>query len=201
MRRPSPPTLDSKKMPHRIDIDGINRNLFVLRHLVAGSRPVCQELRINRCVGNDDPFGWKYYLGWLKSIVSQTLIETAIKFRILQDFLKLESQESMDLRPIKEKINEPRVVGYFVPELKPLMLREACNKIIHANVVMLVWLNADDEKGKYEYWNGTVDLDGCKGQDAWSCQLYTSAFCTALDEVLLLIEEKVDWARIYEYDE
>jgi hypothetical protein len=61
-------------MPHRIDIDGISRNLFILRHLAAGSHPVCKELRIDRINEEDNAFGWNYYFGWLKFIVSKMLI-------------------------------------------------------------------------------------------------------------------------------
>jgi hypothetical protein len=188
-------------MPHRIDIDGISRNLFVLRHLAVGSRPVCQGLRIDRSDEGDKPFGWNYYLGWLKFIVSQTLIETAIKVRIMQDFLKADPEDGTDLVPIESKINAVHVVGHFVPDLSPLPIREACNKIIHASEVTLVWIDASDDEGMYEFWNGTVTLDGCRGADPWSCQLYTAVFCTALDEFLLQIEEKVDWHHIYKYDE
>ena len=188
-------------MPHRIDIDGISRNLFVLKHLAVGSRHVCQELRIDRSDENDKPFGWNYYFGWLKFIVSQTLIETAIKVRIMQDFLKSDWEDGVDLSPIESQINAAHDVGHFVADLSPLPIREACNKIIHASEVALVWIDAIDDDGQYEFWNGTVNLDGCKGEVSWSCQLYTSVFCTALDEFLLKVEEKVDWHHIYKFDE
>lgn len=188
-------------MPHRIDIDGISRNLFVLRHLAVGSRPVCQELRIDRYEEGDKLLGWNYYLGWLKFIVSQTLIETAIKVRIMQDFLKADPEGSTDIGPVEAEINAAHVIGHFVPALTPLPLREACNKIIHASDVTLVWLDSQDKQGKYEFWNGTVNLDGSKGAEAWSCQLYTPAFCTALEAFLMRVEEIVDWHYIFKYDE
>ncbi len=188
-------------MPHRIDIVGISRNLFVLKHMVAGSRVVCQELRINRDDEDDTPFGWNYYLGWMKSIVSQTLIETAIKVRIMLDFLQSDRGEGTDLRPIEAQINEAHIVGHFVPRLLALPIREACNKIIHANEMSLVWIDAKEEAGQYEFWNGTVDLDGHKGKEPWSCQLYTNVFCNAMEHLLSQVEETVDWYHIYKFDE
>lgn len=188
-------------MPHRIDIDGISQNLFILKHMAAGSRVVCLDLRINR--GDEDvtPFSWNYYLGWMKSIVSQTLIETAIKVRIMQDFLKADSEEGTDLSPIEVKINAAYVVGHIVPDLSALPIREACNKIIHANEMSLVWIDAKEERGQYEFWNGTVNLDGCKGKEPWSCQLYTQVFCSAMEHFLSQVEERVDWYHIYKFDE
>lgn len=188
-------------MPHRIDIDGIIRNLFILKHMVAGSRVVCKELLINRDDEDVMPFGWDYYLGWMKSIVSQTLIETAIKVRIIQDFLRSNSEEGVDLSPIETQINTSYVVGRFVPNLSSLSIREACNKIIHANEMSLVWIDARDERGQYEFWNGTVNLDGCIGKEPWSCQLYTQVFCTAMEHLLLKVEKTVNWRNIYTFDE
>ena len=188
-------------MPHRIDIDSISRNLFILRHLAAGSHSVCQKFRIDRLNEEDKPLGWNYYLGWLKVIVSQMLIGTAINVRITQDFLKADSEDDTDLESIEAAINTSHIIGHFIPNRNPMSLREACNKIIHANEVKLVWLDERDEKGAYEFWNGTVNLDGCKWQEPWSCQLYVPVFCTALDSYLLEIEDKVDWYHVYKYDE
>ena len=139
--------------------------------------------------------------GCSQSIVSQTLIETAIKVRIMQDFLKADSEEGTDLSPIEVKINAAHVVGHFVPNLSALPIREACNKIIHANEMSLVWIDAKEERGQYEFWNGTVNLDGCKGKEPWFCQLYTQIFCTAMEHFLSQVEERVDWYHIYKFDE
>lgn len=187
-------------MPHRIDIDGISQNLFILKHMAAGSPAVCKELTINRDHEDITPFGWNYYLGWMKSIVSQTLIETAIKVRVMQDFLKSDSKGA-EILSIEKQINEAHVVGHFVTSLSALPIREACNKIIHANEMSLVWIDAKRKGVQYEFWNGTVNLDGRRGKVPWSCQLYTQAFCTAIEHFLSKIEDTVDWHRIYKFDE
>lgn len=150
-------------MPHRIDIDGISRNLFILKHLAVGSQPLCNAMRIDRCDEEDKLFGWNYYIGWLKSIVCETLIETAIKFRILHDFLKAHPEAGVDVGQIESRTNAAYVVGRFVSPWSPLPIRETCNKIIHASDVSLVWLLGKDEHGRYEFWDGTVNLEGSKG--------------------------------------
>jgi hypothetical protein len=188
-------------MPHRIDIDGISRNLFILINLAYASEHFCEEARVNRSDGDAKTFGWSYYIGWLKSTVSEVLIETAIKYRILQDFLQDEDFGPVDFSDLDKRARGDMLVGRFFPSGEALPLREACNKIIHAKEVRLSWISRRHDEGSYEFWNGDVFLEGQKGQVYWECELYAVNFCIALQHSLSLLEDLVDWHDVYKYDE
>ena len=193
-------------MPHRIDIDGISENLFILQNLSLASRSFCEKYRINQYSEEESEFDW-YYLGWLKSIVSEKLIDCAIKVRILQDFLR-EEDEEIDFADLDQRACSDLVLGQFHAGSDPLTLREACNKIIHATKVNLVWKDvasgADDERvadeDLPEYWNGSVMLEGSKGNREWKLELYVVDFCIALERLLSELGDSVDWYHIYKYD-
>ena len=110
-------------MPHRIDIDGISRNLFLLRNLAFASPSLCQTYRLDRCQDLDTPLGWSYYLGWLKSSVSEMLLKTAIKTRVIEDFLRQEDFGSVDFAALAEKASGKRVLARFLPSQEPIPLR------------------------------------------------------------------------------
>jgi hypothetical protein len=194
-------------MPHRIDIDGISENLFILQNLSLASRSFCEKYRINQYSEEESEFDWYYYLGWLKSIVSEKLIDCAIKVRILQDFLR-EEDEEIDFADLDQRACSDLVLGQFHAGSDPLTLREACNKIIHATKVNLVWKDvasgAEDEReadeDRPEYWNGSVMLEGSKGNKEWKLELYVVDFCIALERLLSELGDSVDWYHIYKYD-
>ena len=188
-------------MPHRIDIDGISQNLFLLKNLAFASQPFCENFRVDRMDDEDKPFGWPYYLGWLKSSVSELLLEVSIKFRVVQDFLKNEDFGIAEFKELERKATPGIVLGRFLPSLSKLPIREACNKIIHATEVRLTWINAKDQEGSYEYWNGTVILQGVKGRQGWECELDLINFCIAMERLIAGLSVEVDWDHIYEYDE
>lgn len=188
-------------MPHRIDIDGISRNLFFLKNMAFASQPFCENFRVDRMNDEDKPFGWGYYLGWLKSSVSEMLIEVSIKFRVLQDFLKNEDFGKAEFEKLEKKAIPDGKVGLYLPSLAALPIREACNKIIHATEVRLTWINTKDEEGAYEYWNGNVILQGEKGSQGWECEVDVICFCIAMERLLDCLSTEVDWHHIYEYDE
>jgi hypothetical protein len=149
----------------------------------------------------DKPFGWGYYLGWLKSSVSEMLIEVSIKFRVLQDFLKNEDFGLEEFKKLEKKAIPDVVVGRNLPPLSALPIRESCNKIIHATEVRLIWIDAKDEEEAYEYWNGNVILQGKKGSQVWECEIDVVCFSIAMERLLDCLSTEVDWHHIYEYDE
>ena len=194
-------------MPHRIDIAAISENLFILQNLSLASRTFCEKYRINRYSEGESEFDWYYYLGWLKSIVSEKLIECAIKVRILQDLLR-EEDEEIDFADLDQRACSGLALGQFHLGSDPLTLREACNKSLHATEVNLVWEDVasegEDEReadeDRPEYWNGSVMLEGTKGNREWKLELYIVNFCIALDRLLAELGDSVDWYHIYKYD-
>lgn len=193
-------------MPHRIDIDGIHQNLFILQNLVFGSKIFCTTYHINRMNESYD-FNWDYYLGWLKSIVSEKLIESSIKMRILQDFLH-DQDSSIDFKVIEEVACSNINIGSIIiaDSVEPLTIRESCNKIIHALEMNLQWreiLLRKKKKGEFnpEFWSGVVELHGKKGSKEWLTLVNVIDYCVAIERVLIHLENNIDWNHVYKYDE
>lgn len=188
-------------MPHRIDIDGIRKEIFILKNLAFASQPFCRTYHVDRCQEDEDRFGWQYYIGWLKASVSEILIEVAIKMRVLEDFLKQDESVSIDFTDLENKALAGLVIGRFQPSRAVIPLRKCCNKIIHAVEVSLVWIKTDDGEGGYEYWTGDVSLEGTHGKDDWECVIYVIEFCETIESLLSLLDNQVDWYHVYKYDD
>jgi len=85
-------------MPHLIDFDGLESDLFVLQHAAYGSKEFCEKFDLNTdCYGGD--YEWWEYKGMLKIYVSNKIIEAAIKMRMLQDFA-IHDNSDVDLKQI-----------------------------------------------------------------------------------------------------
>lgn len=188
-------------MPHRIDIDGIRRNIFVLMNLAYASEPFCADARVNRVYDERISFGWSYYIGWLKSTVCEILIETAIKIRILKDMLNHEQLKQIDFDDLGKRSLRGMSVGHFNPSMDPMSIRDACNKIIHAEEVMLTWINGEKNDEPFEFWNGDLQMQGHEQKTFWECKLYVVNFCIVLENLLVLLDEEVDWNEFYRFDE
>ena len=72
-------------MSHAIDLDGLIEKLVILRHLVHGTASFCSQ--DNLVTGEDfDQEFFDGYWGQLKVSVSNRLIESAIKSRMIEEF-------------------------------------------------------------------------------------------------------------------
>jgi len=189
-----------KIMPHAIDFDGLERKLFLLQHVAYGSLHFCGSIELTRD-GNYGDYEWWEYKGLLKSFVSNTTIESAIKVRILLDFIKSDEHE-IDLIGLDSQVREGLSIGQFIGDNQELSLRESCNKIVHATEAMLQW--AEDEKGKessFDYWNGKYSLWGELNQNKWEIELCIISWCTAMIRFNKEIQETIDWYRVFKHDE
>ena len=194
-------------MPHHLDIDSIHENIFVLLNICHASKTFAQthDLDPSNPIGNID---YAYYIGWLKYLLSEKLIECSVKTRILFDFLRNED-EQIDLLDEDKGISKGYNLGYFSPPNGKVTLRECCNKIIHAISISPNMQIGDDEhvldeeqdeKREWEYWDGTMLLRGSKGKEEWVFQLHVAPFCEALEDFVSFIEQSYDFSQIYKYD-
>lgn len=187
-------------MPHIIDFDGLERKLFVLQHVAYGSPLFCNSIKLTRdCFGGD--FEWWEYKGLLKSIVSNATIESAIKIRIMQDYINSDEQE-INLNNLDSQVREGLFIGHFVDGNQELSLRESCNKIVHATEAKLQWIS--DEEGEdpsIEYWNGNYSLWGEYKRKKWQIELSISSWCIAMIRFNKEIQDLIDWNHVFKYDE
>lgn len=184
-------------MPHHVDIDGIHERLFILHCLCFASEPYCRAYHVGYQAEDSADFGWSYYLGWTKSLLCENLIQCAIKMRILQDLLE-KHEVGLDFDRIERDSLRGLSIGRFDIGNESLTLRNACNKIIHATDVSLVWAGLD-ERDRTEHWTGWVALDGTRGNAEWRLLLNVVSLATALHRVLSSIEEQVDFYHLYKY--
>ena len=178
-------------MPHKIETEGLARNSFILRHLAHGNHLAFQELHFNRQFDRENSYGWGHHGLQLQQLVSELLIETSIKFRIIIDVLRKIDADAPSDATCEEVFKDDDRVGHFIPSMEVLRIRAACNKVIHADDFTLDWRSI--ENTPYECWTGSVMLTGSKGSDQWSCQILVTAFCNVLDLYLGEIDQRGDY--------
>lgn len=187
-------------MPHSIDFDGLERKLFILQHICYASRQFCEKHGINRLEFDSSDFEWWEYSGLLKVIVSNTIIEVAIKIRMLQDFLQTDDYGA-NLDKLDTNARHNLKIGLFSKGSGNLTLRESCNKVIHATEARLQWINIDDDENLPEYWNGRYDLWGSNRGKEWQVELDVEAWCRSMIRFNKAIQESVDWYHVFKHDE
>ena len=94
-------------------------------------------------IGSDLDVGdgkFDVYWGWIKGIVSDYLIDCAIKTRISQDYLS-ENENKIELNLVKADLESRKnlTIGIVHEDDFELTLRESCNKIIHAKKSIPSW--------------------------------------------------------------
>ena len=184
-------------MPHLIDFDGLEHDLFVLQHTAYGSKEFCEKFDLNtECYGGD--YEWWEYKGLLKTYVSNKIIESAIKLRMIQDFAKHDDDE-IDLKAFDTNARKGLVIGSILGVSTPLSLRESCNKIVHATEARMQWMNSLD-KQEVEYWGGFYELFGENKGAAWRVDLNIPDWCTAMIRFNKTMQEEVDWHHAYKHD-
>jgi len=184
-------------MPHLIDFDGLEHDLFVLQHTAYGGREFCEKFDLNPdCYGGD--YEWWEYQGLLKSYVGNKIIESAIKMRMVQDFAKHDDDE-FDLNAFDIDARKGLVIGMISGVSTPLKLRESCNKIVHATEARMQWINSKD-KPEVEYWSGVYELFGENRGTAWQVDLNVPEWCTAMIRFNKTMQEEVDWHHAYKHD-
>ena len=127
-------------MPHKVNIDSIYENIFLLVNVCYGAKAFARSHNLSY-ENDEDLFGGHYYYGWLQAVVSDKLIDTAIKSRIIFDIIiknqiELEedgSESDWRLSEVDKRICRQYNIGYTLESRADVSIREACNKIIHAD--------------------------------------------------------------------
>lgn len=188
-------------MTHSIDFDSIEARLFALHHVALGSKAFCDRLKISRDPHSTEDYEWHEYVGQLKALVSATMIDAAIKVRMLQDFAKVEDQD-LDIEDLQMqalaglKIGDLNVIG------QGLSIRESCNKVIHATSSNHVWESVEGMDRSFEYWTGVCRFNGCSqsGRE-WTASIIVPDWCTAMRRFLIGFQHTVDWSRALKWAE
>lgn len=186
-------------MPHSIDFDGLEKNLFILQHLCFASKGFCMRNNIGREVESVVDYEWWEYSGLLKSIVSNTVIESAMKVSMLQDLAK-SSSEDIDLSVVDQEACENLPIEKVSEGNIALSLRESCNKVVHATEARMSWSKSSMSSDSPEYWDGTYVLWGENRGSKWQVELIIELWCAAMIRFTKIIQQKVDWYHIFKHD-
>lgn len=187
-------------MTHSIDFDSIEARLFTLHHAVLGSRAFCERFKIARASESPPEYEWWQYFGHLKGLVSGTMIDAAIKVRMLQDIGRAED-EDFDARTLQLKVSRCLNIG-SIEGGGALSLRESCNKVVHATGARLEWQEEGSGEDVFEYWTGVYRLFGTdQSGKAWAARINVADWCTAMMRFNPEFQECIDWAHVLEWDE
>lgn len=176
------------EMSHHFDFMGMYETFFILRHLAIGSREYTKKERLNRKTWRNerDPDNdWAMYKGRLRTLVSNSLIECAAKFRVIQDSVEDKVSKEEQFK-IDEHSRDGLEIGTVQQGKFALSLRESCNKIIHATEFTLSFSDSPSSKHSYaySYWSGRCILSGSKGTEKWTLELSVYDWCIAMRNYL-----------------
>jgi hypothetical protein len=169
-------------MPHKVNFDSVYENLVLLVNVCFGAKVFARSLDLSY-ENEEDVFGGHFYYGWLQAVVSEKLIDTAIKSRIIFDTILNQQREfeedgsdyGFKLRDVDEQICKQYNIGYIQGQ-KGVSLREGCNKIIHADDIDYSLEIGDEdhdldeeleEKREWKFWDWTVSFSGRQGGRNW----------------------------------
>jgi hypothetical protein len=173
-------------MSHAIDLDGLHEKLFILQHLVYGSQGYC----VSEGITDEEEAGYTEFQscwGWTKAIVSNYLIECAVKLRMIQEFCA-RNCDADELNAMEQNAMGGLVIGRIHEGTFRLTVREACNKIIHATRATIVFGSTDESAGSVQHWDGQYNLTGTQGNHQWSLQLDVASWAKAAAHYLELLE-------------
>lgn len=195
--------------PHIINTDSIHENAFYLLTICASAKNIARKFDLS----DENKNFVNNYRGYLPSKVSQILIDTAIKVRLIQDIVNRLEDESAQVKAAEKELNRIYNMGFSVSRNQEITLRFACNKIIHATEIHLIKENGDDEHdlvycaredGKeieveWEYFDGRVDLSGKYQEDEWHLELQVEEFLEAVVDYVTEFETSIDLYDLYKY--
>lgn len=181
-------------MTHSLDFVGLNEKLFLLRHLIAGTKDFCRREQLHQGTRSHQSEEWEYYSARLRHLVSNDLIESAAKLRVIQDTAAPQVSPEY-LRELDQECRNDMDLGNVLVGDFALTLRESCNKIIHATNFELVFQNARNTKPSYlySYWNGICKFGGVHSRRPWQIALDVYRWSDSMDYFLTDLAGNVDW--------
>ena len=186
-------------MSHAIDIDGTSEKLFLLQHLAFGSEAYCRS----EGVLSTEHSGYAEFQspwGWTKAVVSNYLIECAVKLRMIQEYCA-KRRDSGELAELDKAATLSLHIGQVHEGGFHLTFRESCNKIVHATNARMEFTAPDGSSDGLHCWDGQMHLVGDQYGKPWSLQLSVAHWAKAslryldsAEEQGLLDELGQDWS-------
>ena len=168
-------------MSHAIDIDGLRKEIFILRNVALAREFYGQEERYPDHILSEGGYG-DGFSGLLKGLLSNTIIDACVKLRIIQEYCNRE-----ELKVCEDSAVRGLVYGKVLEGSFKWTLRESFNKVIHSERVLIEFVQLPFSSAGC--WDGKILLRGKQGVKHWEVELYVSDWAKAIYRYIDQIEE------------
>tara|TARA_Y100000815_G_scaffold149905_1_gene135818 strand:- start:105 stop:689 length:585 start_codon:yes stop_codon:yes gene_type:complete len=192
--------------PHSLKTALITENAFQLVAWSAGAKEAQSQF-----ADSDDHDAWgptkPHYVYNLQATISELLVVTATKIRILQDSLSELLFDPGEMAKVDAEVSRRHPSANPQNGNTNLSIREACNKIIHATSVAFVMQNANGLEEEFSYWSedlagfwfsGEVRLKGEKRGEEWVVLLNPAKFGVCIIAYIDELESNHEIHRAWE---
>lgn len=192
--------------PHSLSTALITENAFQLVAWSAGAKEAQSHF-----VDSDDHGAWgatkPYYVYNLQATISELLVVTATKIRILQDSLSQLIFDPGEMAKVDNDVSGRHPSALLTSSTANLSIRETCNKIIHATSVAFVMRNAVGQLEDFSYWSedlagfwfsGDVRLKGENKGKEWEVLLSPAKFGVSIIDYINELEVNHEIHRAWE---
>ncbi|MGC0118304.1 hypothetical protein [Pseudoalteromonas piscicida] len=192
--------------PHSLKTALITENAFQLVAWSAGAKEAQSKF-----IDSDDHYAWgptkPHYVYNLQSTISELLVVTATKIRILQDSLSELLFDLGEMKKVDTEVSRRHPSASLRNSGNNLSIRETCNKIIHATSVIFVMHNADGKEDEFLYWSedlagfwfsGEVRLKGDQRGKEWVVSLDPAKFGVCIIAYIDELESNHEIHRAWE---
>jgi len=192
--------------PHSLKTALITENAFQLVAWSAGAREAQSQF-----ADSDDHDAWgptkPHYVYNLQATISELLVVTATKIRILQDSLSELLFDPGEMAKVDAEVSRRHPSAHLRNSKTNLSIRETCNKIIHATSVAFVMQSADGQEEEFSYWSedlagfwfgGEVRLKGEKRGEEWVVLLNPAKFGVCIIAYIDELESNHEIHRAWE---
>lgn len=177
----------AERSAHSINFQLIGERLLLLRHIKLESQKYCEVNEIGRNSSKYSADEWGDYAWELKRIISDYVLDCAIKTRLWQDTL-INFGNRLNIKAEDAEAREGVCIGQVHLGNFDLTLRESCNKIVHSTRIELGWEAKSNDSGiLFEYWNGSLHLYGKRHEENWHVELDIEEWAASLDYYYFLI--------------
>ena len=192
--------------PHSLRTALITENAFQLVAWSAGAKEAQGHF-----IDSNDHSAWgatkPNYVYNLQATISELLVVTATKIRILQDSLSQLIFDPGEMAMVDADVSRRHPSAHLTNSKTNLSIRETCNKIIHATSVAFVMRDVNGQLEEFLYWSedlvgfwfsGEVRLKGENRGKKWEVLLNPSIFGICIIEYINELETDHEIHRAWE---
>lgn len=173
-------------MSHYFDLNEIKEKLFIISGLALSGEEFCKQYKMGS-TDHHKTYNISDYTRLTKLIVSNNLIEIAVKIRCLVDDLKSQNI-TVDVGNNIKIYNSGHCADGISKEKN---FRFICNKIIHAEKFNLDFIGKKSYHPDMIWWSGEITLAGQYNSKKWNFFFSVLDWSDQIMSFLKIAEEKI----------